>query len=103
MVLQGGWALDMKHGLGRKVYANGDTYEGLWQHGRAEGPGRYKWQNRNEYDGQLQVGRMNGQGTLMWSTGGWHSGTPLTACQSALWLTSPLHLNTPPRCSRHAP
>lgn len=35
--------MDLKHGLGRKVYANADTYEGLWRDGRAEGPGRYKY------------------------------------------------------------
>lgn len=52
--VQGGWSMDVKHGLGKKVYANGDTYEGLWCQGRAEGPGRYKWANRNEYDGQVK-------------------------------------------------
>ena len=73
--------MDLKHGLGRKVYANGDTYEGLWHNGRAQGPGRYRWANRNEYDGQWQTGRMHGQGTLMWN-----SGAPASRC-----CLSPLH------------
>jgi hypothetical protein len=37
---QGGWQEDLKHGLGRKVYANGDVYEGLWAAGKPDGPGR---------------------------------------------------------------
>jgi 1-phosphatidylinositol-4-phosphate 5-kinase len=32
---------NLKHGLGRKQYANGDVYDGLWSHGKAEGPGRH--------------------------------------------------------------
>ena len=61
--------MDLKHGLGKKVYANGDVYEGLWRHGKAEGPGRYRWRNANEYDGQWLAGRMHGQGTLIWAKG----------------------------------
>ena len=100
--MQGGWARDVKQGLGRKVYANGDTHEGLWQGGRAEGPGRYKWANRNEYDGQWQGGRMHGQGTLLWNTGNascWCHHRPLHArhaptsrwacpCKHGIWLHS---------------
>lgn len=59
----------MKHGLGRKVYSNGDVYEGLWKFGKSEGPGRYRWTNGNEYDGEWRAGRMHGQGTLKWVTG----------------------------------
>lgn len=36
----GNWAGNLKHGIGKKTYANGDSYEGLWNHGKAEGPGR---------------------------------------------------------------
>ncbi len=36
----GNWASNLKHGIGKKTYANGDSYEGLWNHGKAEGPGR---------------------------------------------------------------
>ena len=72
--------MDLKHGLGRKVYANGDTYEGLWHNGRAQGPGRYRWANRNEYDGQWQTGRMHGQGTLMWISGAPASWSALVLC-----------------------
>lgn len=36
----GGWQANLKHGIGKKVYANGDSYEGLWHSGKAEGPGR---------------------------------------------------------------
>ncbi len=67
--LQGGWAHDLKQGLGKKVYANGDVYEGLWKAGKCEGPGRYRWKNRNEYDGEWKAGRMHGKGTLKWNTG----------------------------------
>lgn len=40
-VYQGGWQANLKHGLGRKTYVNGDFYEGLWRQGKAEGPGRW--------------------------------------------------------------
>ena len=66
---QGGWANDLKQGLGRKVYANGDVYSGLWAAGKCEGPGRYRWRNGNEYNGEWRAGCMHGQGTLRWSTG----------------------------------
>lgn len=36
----GNWASNLKHGIGKKTYANGDSYEGLWNLGKAEGPGR---------------------------------------------------------------
>ena len=36
----GNWAGNLKHGIGKKWYANGDSYEGLWNNGKAEGPGR---------------------------------------------------------------
>jgi len=67
--VQGGWASDLKQGLGKKVYANGDVYEGLWRQGKCEGPGRYRWKNNNEYDGEWKAGRMHGKGTLKWHTG----------------------------------
>ena len=41
MIYQGGWVANLKHGIGKKTYANGDFYEGLWRHGKAEGPGRW--------------------------------------------------------------
>ena len=68
LLSQGGWANDVKQGLGRKVYANGDVYEGLWRFGKCDGPGRYRWKTGNEYDGEWKAGRMHGQGTLRWST-----------------------------------
>lgn len=37
----GNWQGNLKHGIGKKVYANGDAYEGLWRNGKAEGPGRW--------------------------------------------------------------
>lgn len=36
----GNWAANLKHGIGKKTYANGDSYEGLWCSGKADGPGR---------------------------------------------------------------
>lgn len=36
----GNWTANLKHGIGKKTYANGDSYEGLWRSGKAEGPGR---------------------------------------------------------------
>ena len=66
---QGSWFHDMKQGLGRKVFSNGDVYEGLWRENRFHGPGRYRWRNRDEYDGEWNMGMMQGRGTLRWKTG----------------------------------
>ena len=53
---QGGWSANLKHGLGKKTYANGDFYEGLWRYGKAEGPGRYvQWETSGATDRVLSV------------------------------------------------
>lgn len=39
---QGGWALNVKHGLGKQSFSIGDIYEGIWKNGVPDGPGRYK-------------------------------------------------------------
>lgn len=66
---QGGWANDLKHGLGKKFYSNGDKYDGIWKHGKPDGPGRYVWADGNEYNGEWKNGRMHGHGTFQWKTG----------------------------------
>jgi hypothetical protein len=57
---QGGWSANLKHGLGKKTYGNGDFYEGLWRHGKAEGPGR----------SALAGGRAGGQGFAAYAAAG---------------------------------
>ncbi|KAG2488884.1 hypothetical protein HYH03_012678 [Edaphochlamys debaryana] len=66
---QGGWHQDLKHGLGRQVFANGDVYEGIWKCGLPDGPGRLVYADGNEYDGEWRAGRMHGHGTFVWATG----------------------------------
>ena len=65
---EGGFVNGLKHGLGKKFYANGDKYDGIWKMGRPDGPGRYVWVDGNEYNGEWKAGRMHGHGTFQWKS-----------------------------------
>lgn len=56
--------MNVKHGLGRESYANGDVYQGPWKQGVPDGFGRYVWRNGNEYLGNWRNGTMSGKGVL---------------------------------------
>jgi 1-phosphatidylinositol-4-phosphate 5-kinase len=66
---KGHWSLNVKHGHGRKTYANGDVYEGFWKQGVQEGFAKYVWASGNEYQGEWRTGSMCGKGILTWASG----------------------------------
>jgi 1-phosphatidylinositol-4-phosphate 5-kinase len=73
--------MNLKHGAGRKSYANGDHYDGAWRSGLQDGAGRYVWRNGTEYEGEWRAGLIHGRGALAWSNGnrydgGWEDGCP---------------------------
>lgn len=35
------------------IFANGDTYEGVWQAGQKHGRGKYKWKNGVVFEGNF--------------------------------------------------
>lgn len=83
---QGGFEAGRKHGFGRKAFANGDVYEGQWQHDLRTGWGRYvfgassPWAG-DAYEGQWLNDTMHGQGTYQWFrnetySGLWFKGRP---------------------------
>ncbi|MQL88975.1 hypothetical protein Taro_021544 [Colocasia esculenta] len=72
---------DACEGFGRKLYANGDYYEGNWRRGLQEGHGRYVWRNGNQYVGEWRGGVISGRGVLVWADGSryegrWEGGVP---------------------------
>lgn len=83
---RGGFLAGRKHGHGRKVFANGDVYEGQWQYDVRTGHGRYVFGAQSPwaadvYEGQWQADKMHGQGTYQWArnesySGAWQDGRP---------------------------
>ena len=59
------------HGQGRRVWANGDVYDGAWLHGICNGYGRWKSRDRGDhlgdvlYDGGWKNDMEHGVGTLI--------------------------------------
>lgn len=51
MIFEGEWKESLPNGWLRKVYPNGDYYEGEWIAGKQEGFGSFKWMNGWDYDG----------------------------------------------------
>jgi len=52
----------MAHGKGIMIYANRDTYEGLWFKGAKEGKGIYKHVDGSYYEGEWANDDKNGIG-----------------------------------------
>jgi hypothetical protein len=48
---KGFWSMNLKHGDGRKSYANDDHYDDEWSSGLQDGAGRYIWRNGTKYEG----------------------------------------------------
>ncbi len=55
-----------RHGKGRAVLPNGDTYEGYYNNGIRHGKGKYTFntQNKATYYGEYQYNQKNGRGTF---------------------------------------
>ena len=70
----GDFVAGRKHGMGLKVWPNGDRYEGAFVADRKQGQGAYRWGAGSEWAGQRYVGayvadRREGLGTYEWPDG----------------------------------
>ncbi|CAF1078293.1 unnamed protein product [Rotaria sp. Silwood1] len=63
----GDFILNIPFGKGRRQYASGNLYEGMWVNGKRHGYGIFSWSNGNgEYIGQWENGVQNGHGIHIW-------------------------------------
>ena len=64
-----------KYGEGKKVWPNGDRYEGGWRNGEKDGQGTYTWSGGEmKYQGQYKDDLEDGQGTFTWPNGEQYQG-----------------------------
>ncbi|CAN0463347.1 unnamed protein product [Ectocarpus sp. 12 AP-2014] len=56
----------LRHGRGKRVWANGATYDGRWENGRMEGEGVHVCAEGSRYEGQLRANYRHGQGRCQW-------------------------------------
>jgi hypothetical protein len=52
----------LKHGKGSDLFANGDSFSGIYVHGKPEGKGVYKWKCGSIYTGEFKDGMKHGRG-----------------------------------------
>lgn len=76
---QGQFHNGKKHGIGVKVWANGDRYEGGFREDMKEGLGRYSWGAKSRWAGDSYVGEYRndkryGQGVYEWANGDRYEG-----------------------------
>ncbi|CAF3379397.1 unnamed protein product [Rotaria socialis] len=63
----GDFIMNIPFGKGRRQYASGNLYEGMWVNGKRHGYGVFSWSNGNgEYLGQWENGVQNGHGVHIW-------------------------------------
>lgn len=68
-----------KHGMGVKMWTNGDRYEGGFKEDMKEGAGRYTWGAKSQWAGDLYAGeyrndKRHGQGVYEWANGDRYEG-----------------------------
>ncbi|XP_027715295.1 radial spoke head 1 homolog [Vombatus ursinus] len=63
-----------RHGHGKAILPNGDTYEGQYEHGKRHGQGTYKFKNGARYIGEYQENKKHGQGTFFYEDGSQYKG-----------------------------
>ncbi|KAH3762785.1 2-isopropylmalate synthase [Pelomyxa schiedti] len=71
----GEWKDDKFHGLGVRLWANGDRYVGQWLCGKENGEGAMRWAcDGSSFDGVWEGGAVR-SGTMKWPNGDQFSGT----------------------------
>ncbi len=65
---------DLKHGKGKIMYEEGDSYEGDFLNDKLTGYGKYKWEDNNTYEGEFLDGNMHGKGLYKWADGNEYEG-----------------------------
>jgi hypothetical protein len=59
---EGQWVTDLREGVGRQRYGNGDVYDGDWIAGRRDGFGVTVYRSGEEYDGCFEDDAEHGEG-----------------------------------------
>ncbi|XP_065888647.1 radial spoke head 1 homolog [Dysidea avara] len=67
--------LEERHGFGKAVLPNGDTYEGYYSHGKRHGQGTYKYKSGARYVGDYQNNKKQGSGTFVYPDGSKYEGS----------------------------
>jgi hypothetical protein len=71
----GEWSVKgFKHGQGKQVWANGDTYEGRWKHGKQQGQGVMTFSAGDRYEGGWKAGTKHGYGVYTYADGDVYDG-----------------------------
>jgi len=64
-----------RHGSGKAVLPNGDTYEGQYEKGTRSGIGTYRFKGSGKYTGDYVGGKKHGQGTFWYPDGSRYEGS----------------------------
>ncbi|OAF71302.1 Radial spoke head 1 [Intoshia linei] len=66
---------DERHGRGKAILPNGDTYEGDYENGQRNGTGIYKFKNGARYTGEWLRNKKHGTGTFAFPDGSKYEGS----------------------------
>nr|XP_055072184.1 radial spoke head 1 homolog isoform X2 [Misgurnus anguillicaudatus] len=64
-----------RHGQGKAVLPNGDTYQGEYENGKRSGRGTYKFKNGARYTGEWYLNLKHGQGLFYYPDGSKYEGS----------------------------
>ncbi|KAI1885457.1 hypothetical protein AGOR_G00220400 [Albula goreensis] len=64
-----------RHGAGKAVLPNGDTYQGQYESGKRCGQGTYRFKNGARYVGEYYMNKKHGQGTFYYPDGSRYEGS----------------------------
>ncbi|XP_052348813.1 radial spoke head 1 homolog isoform X2 [Oncorhynchus keta] len=64
-----------RHGFGRAVLPNGDTYQGMYENGKRSGQGTYRFKNGARYIGEYYQNLKHGQGIFYYPDGSKYDGS----------------------------
>ncbi|OUO01360.1 MORN repeat-containing protein [Bacteroides clarus] len=73
-IYEGEWKKGVPNGLGKMIYANGNIYEGNWISGIIEGKGKMTYANGDIYEGTWKMSTPNGFGKMTHKNGDWYEG-----------------------------
>ncbi|KAJ8004595.1 hypothetical protein DPEC_G00137920 [Dallia pectoralis] len=64
-----------RHGVGKAVLPNGDTYQGMYENGKRSGQGTYRFRNGARYIGEYYQNLKHGQGVFYYPDGSKYEGS----------------------------
>jgi hypothetical protein len=73
------------HGVGKKMYHNGDTYIGEFKYGEFCGVGKYIWSDGRIFKGAFENGKIGDAGEMTWPSGDVYKGQFDAAVQKHGW------------------